>query len=177
MICGTEWFRFFDVTQQWINQSQNYSAMAYLPFTLVLTHLSFASSNRQRVSLQSQAMEVSQKLEQSRNVLTSLVSEMTPTARAFCSQPVLVRELLPAVLSVVQPAIRPVNTQLFSAREKAELEKAKRLHKQAQMSSSHKPRARTAHPELYGQPADVALPNPSTRFLFDGQCIFKRKGP
>ena len=123
-----DWFTGFDLLQQEIRHSQIYSLMAYLPFTLVLTHLAFASNNRQRVSLQSQAMEVTQRSEQSRNVLTSLVSEMTPTARAYCSQPVLVRELLPAILSVIQPAIRPVNTQLFSAREKAELQNVVAVH-------------------------------------------------
>ena len=123
-----DWFTGFDLLQQEIRHSQIYALMAYLPFTLVLTHLAFASNSRQRVSLQSQAMEVTQRTEQSRNVLTSLVSEMTPTARAYCSQPVLVRELLPAILSVIQPAIRPVNTQLFSAREKAELENVVAVH-------------------------------------------------
>ena len=47
-------------------------------------------------------------LEQSRSVLTSIV--------AYCSTPALVLELLPAILAVVQPALRSVNTQLFSAR-------------------------------------------------------------
>ena len=49
-------------------------------------------------------------LEQSGGVLTSIV--------AYCSTPALVLELLPAILAVVQPALRPVNinTQLFLAR-------------------------------------------------------------
>ena len=47
-------------------------------------------------------------LEQSRSVLTSIV--------AYCSTSAFVLELLPAILAMVQPALRPVNTQLFSAR-------------------------------------------------------------
>ena len=47
-------------------------------------------------------------LEQSGGVLTSIV--------AYCSTSALVLELLPAILAAVQPALRPVNTQLFSAR-------------------------------------------------------------
>ena len=111
-----DWVTSFDLMQQEIRHSQIYSLMAYLPFTLVLAHLSFASTIKQRVEARSQAVEVSQRLEQSRGVLTSLVAEMSPTARAYCSTPALVRELLPAILAVVQPALRPVNTQLFSAR-------------------------------------------------------------
>ena len=41
-------------------------------------------------------------------MLTSIV--------AYCSTSAFVLELLPAILAVVQPALRPVNTQLFSAR-------------------------------------------------------------
>ena len=38
-------------------------------------------------------------------MLTSIV--------AYCSTSALVLELLPAILAAVQPALRPVNTQLF----------------------------------------------------------------
>ena len=44
-------------------------------------------------------------IEQSRSVLTSIV--------ANCSTSALMLELLPAILAVVQAALRPVNTQLF----------------------------------------------------------------
>jgi len=123
-----DWFTSFDLMQQEIRHSQIYSLMAYLPYTLVLSHLNFGSTVKQRVNIQSQAVEVNQKVEQSKNVLTSLVSEMTPTARVYCSRTSLVRELLPAILSVIQPSLRPVNTQLFSAREKAELENVVAVH-------------------------------------------------
>ena len=69
-----DWFTGFDLLQQEIRHSQIYALMAYLPFTLVLTHLSFASNNRQRVSLQSQAMEVG----------------MTPRVAALSSLPIMV---------------------------------------------------------------------------------------
>ena len=41
-------------------------------------------------------------------MLTSIV--------AYCSTPALMLELLPAILAMVQPALWPVNTQLFLAR-------------------------------------------------------------
>ena len=123
-----DWFTSFDLLQQEIRHSQSFTLMAYLPFTLVLAHLAFGSITKQRVNIQSQAMEVNQKLEQSKNILTSMVSEMSPTARVYCSNTSLVRELLPAILSVIQPSLRPVNTQLFSAREKAELENVVAVH-------------------------------------------------
>ena len=108
--------------------SQVYSIMAYLPFTLVLAHFMFASTIKQRVTFPSQAYEVSTRLSRSQNILASLVAEMSPLARVFCSNTQLVREVLPATLSVIQPALRPVNTQLFSAKEKAELANVVAVH-------------------------------------------------
>ena len=106
-------FTEFDLLQQEIRHSQIYSLMAYLPFTLVLSHLLFGSTVKQRVNIASQAVEVNQKIEQNKNILTCLRGEMSPTARVFCSKTALVREMLPSILSVIQPNLRPVNTQLF----------------------------------------------------------------
>ena len=106
-------FTEFDLLQQEIRHSQIYSLMAYLPFTLVLSHLLFGSTVKQRVNIASQAVEVNQKIEQNKNILTCLRGEMSPTARVFCSRTALVREMLPSILSVIQPNLRPVNTQLF----------------------------------------------------------------
>ena len=41
-----DWFTCFDLMQQEIRHSQIYSLMAYLPFTLVLSHLMFGSTGR-----------------------------------------------------------------------------------------------------------------------------------
>ena len=128
VVKGLDWFSDFDLLHSEMLHSQVYSIMAYLPFTLVLAHFMFASTVKQRVTFPSQAYEVSTKLSRSQNILASLVAEMSPTARVFCSNTALVREILPAILSVIQPALRPVNTQLFSAKEKAELANVVAVH-------------------------------------------------
>ena len=125
---GLDWFSDFDLLHSEMLHSQVYSIMAYLPFTLVLAHFMFASTVKQRVTFPSQAYEVSTKLSRSQNILAGLVAEMSPQARVFCSTTQLVREVLPAILSVIQPALRPVNTQLFSAKEKAELANVVAVH-------------------------------------------------
>jgi len=128
VVRGLDWFSNFDLMHSEMLHSQVYSIMAYLPFTLVLAHLMFASTVKQRVSFPSQAHQAQTRLSRNQNILTSLVTEMSPTARVFSSTPALVRETLPAILSVIQPALRPVNTQLFSAKEKAELANVVSVH-------------------------------------------------
>ena len=61
-------------------------------------------------------------------ILETITNEMLPSTRAFCANSVLVRELLPFLLSVVQPVLRPINTQLYSAKEKADLKNLVNIH-------------------------------------------------
>ena len=60
--------------------------------------------------------------------LDSVLVEMSPMTRVYCSRHTLARDLLPALLYVIQPVLRPVNTQLYSAKEKADLKNLVRIH-------------------------------------------------
>ena len=87
------------------------------------------------------------------SVVEVVTGEMEPTARAYCTRGTLVREILPTILHVIRPALRspksqdffqificvpalylsdlsgrPVNTQLFSAKEKADLGNVVSVH-------------------------------------------------
>ena len=95
--------------------------MGHLPFPLVVAHLLFASSVKHFFKFPSQQSDNNTRLAKNQNILESVVIVMAPAARAFANSSVLVRDVLPLLLSVVQPSLRPVNTQLYSAREKAEL--------------------------------------------------------
>ena len=53
---------------------------------------------------------------------------MLPATRSYCSRSILVLDLLPALLAVIQPVFRPINTQLYSAKEKAELANLVSIH-------------------------------------------------
>merc|ERR1712029_773997 len=119
---GTEWFRFFDVTQNWINRSQNYSTMPYLPYTFVASHLLFASNAQTEVQYPSTHFEVKTKIQKSSQTIAAMVSEMAPLTRIFTPPTVLVLDALPLILEVIsRPNIRAVNTQLYSAKEKEDL--------------------------------------------------------
>jgi len=118
---GLEWFVHFDILHQEMMHSQNYSIMGHLPFPLVASHLLFASNVKERIKFPVQNTECRAKLAKNHNILASVVAEMAPQARAFSNNTVMVRDLLPLLTSVIQPSIRPVNTQLYSQREKREL--------------------------------------------------------
>jgi len=128
LVKGVDWIIHFDLLHKEMMHSQVYGLMGHFPYTLVAAHLLFASSTKQRISFPTQNSEANQKLSKSQNILSSIVGEMSPTARVFSTNTALVRELLPAILSVLQPSLRPVNTQLFSKKEKEELANVVDIH-------------------------------------------------
>merc|ERR1719341_1517693 len=91
-------------------------------------HLLFASTTKQRVQFPVQQTEVTTRLSRSQQMIEAVTGEMEPTARAYCTSATLLRDILPTILSVIQPTLRPVNKQLFSAKEKQELANVVAVH-------------------------------------------------
>ena len=50
-----------------------------------------------------------QKMTQNKNLLLSVVSEMSPSNRAFTSNTQLVCNVLPFLIHIIQPTLRPVS--------------------------------------------------------------------
>lgn len=142
VIQGLDWMSFCDLTQSYIHRSQNYAVMAYLPFTFVKTHLLFATHAKSRITYPYTATEKNNLLNRysllipiqatfnesfiiilfrNQQLLMSMMTEMPPVNRMYVDISSLVRDILPFLLEIVQPNLRPVNTQLYSAREKEEL--------------------------------------------------------
>ncbi|KAL5018095.1 hypothetical protein ScPMuIL_003817 [Solemya velum] len=63
----------------------------------------------------------------SSNLVISMMADMMPSVRKFLNEPVTVMEVLPPLMGIIQPTLRPVNTQLYSAREKENLAQLVRI--------------------------------------------------
>ncbi|XP_059092266.1 chromosome transmission fidelity protein 18 homolog isoform X2 [Tigriopus californicus] len=121
VIAGHEWFCFFDLTQEMIGHSQVYALMGYQPFAFVASHLLFGSLHKTRIMYPYTPSEKNNALNKTKNLISSMISDMAPMARAFASTSAIVFDTLPMLLEIMQPVLRPVNTQLYSPREKQEL--------------------------------------------------------
>eukprot|EP00088_Acartia_fossae_P024597 TRINITY_DN2552_c0_g1_i1.p1 TRINITY_DN2552_c0_g1~~TRINITY_DN2552_c0_g1_i1.p1 ORF type:complete len:946 (-),score=309.66 TRINITY_DN2552_c0_g1_i1:176-3013(-) len=128
VVCGTEWFCYYDILHSEILHSQNYSIMGHLAYPLVKAHFLYSVPGRVKIMFPTQFTELRNKVNASKNILETITNEMLPATRAFCPNSVLVRELLPYILSVVQPVLRPINTQLYSAKEKSDLRNLVSIH-------------------------------------------------
>ncbi|KAF4792035.1 chromosome transmission fidelity protein 18 [Turdus rufiventris] len=116
-----EWLSFSDLLGRAVLQGQSFQLLRYLPFLPVAFHLLFAASSIPRLAYPSSQPEAVAKLSQMQNVLLSVVSGMAPGARGCTGLQALVLDVLSLLLDIIAPRLRPVNTQLYSLREKQQL--------------------------------------------------------
>ncbi|KAJ7395956.1 chromosome transmission fidelity protein 18 [Pitangus sulphuratus] len=93
-----EWLCFSDLLGRAVLHGQSFQLLRYLPFLPALA-----------------------KLTHMQNLVVSMVSGITPGARSRAGQQVLVLEVLCLLLDIIAPKLRPVNTQLYSQKEKQQL--------------------------------------------------------
>ncbi|OXB81896.1 UNVERIFIED_CONTAM: hypothetical protein H355_015093 [Colinus virginianus] len=116
-----EWLCLSDMLSRAMLHGQSFQLMRYLPFLPVAFHLLFAANSIPRLSYPSRQHEALTKLNHMQNLVVSMVSGITPSARSRAGQQSLVLEVLCLLLDIIAPKLRPVNTQLYSTKEKQQL--------------------------------------------------------
>ncbi|KAG0716021.1 Chromosome transmission fidelity protein 18 [Chionoecetes opilio] len=121
ILCELEWTLFVDMQLREIMHSQAWTLMAYLPFACVAHHFRFASVGWPDIKFPPHMQEMNQKLAKNQNLVAAMVSDMRPSTRAFTGTTQLVCDILPFLVHITQPTLRPVSTQLYSKDEKRDL--------------------------------------------------------
>ncbi|XP_068100264.1 chromosome transmission fidelity protein 18 homolog [Hyperolius riggenbachi] len=122
VVClALDWLEFTDIVNTVIMHGQNFQLMRYLPFLPVAFHLYFAANNIPRIAYPNSHYEALSKTSQMQNLLSAMVSEIPPAIRTRVSPQSLVLDALCLLLDVISPKLRPVNTQLYSVKEKQQL--------------------------------------------------------
>ncbi|XP_027606962.2 chromosome transmission fidelity protein 18 homolog [Pipra filicauda] len=116
-----EWLCFSDLLGRAVLHGQSFHLLRYLPFLPVAFHLLFAGSAIPRLAYPSSQHEALAKLTHMQNLVVSMVSGIAPGARSRAGPRVLVLEVLCLLLDIIAPKLRPVNTQLYSQKEKQQL--------------------------------------------------------
>lgn len=116
-----EWLSFVDLVNNAVMHGQNFQLMRYLPFLPVSFHLLFAASSIPRLAYPHSQQEALAKRTQVQNLLASMIAGVTPNARSRTGSQSLILEALCFLLEIISPKLRPVNTQLYSQREKQQL--------------------------------------------------------
>ncbi len=85
MIYAHSWLTFFDHAQQQVARSQIYNLYAYLPFAFVTSHLMLAGNSRAKIAYPTMQAEVRARTTKATNLMATMISEMSPSARVFAS--------------------------------------------------------------------------------------------
>ncbi|KAG0698353.1 Chromosome transmission fidelity protein 18 [Chionoecetes opilio] len=118
--CGLEWTLFVDMQLREIMHSQAWTLMAYLPFACVAHHFRFASVGWPDIKFPTHMQEMNQKLAKNQNLVAAMVSDMRPSTRAFTGTTQLVCDILPFLVHIIQPPLRPHCTHHFLSSSRAQ---------------------------------------------------------
>ncbi|KAJ7390212.1 hypothetical protein OS493_026722 [Desmophyllum pertusum] len=121
VVSGTEWLEFSDFIEQAVMARQSYILQGYNPFLSVAFHLFYAGQSHSKLSYPSSQYESFLKETKTKNLVNTIKNESSPHIRQNINIRTACLELLPFILEIITPTLRPVNTQLFSAREKRQL--------------------------------------------------------
>ncbi|XP_062956021.1 chromosome transmission fidelity protein 18 homolog [Cynocephalus volans] len=116
-----DWLAFDDLLEQAAHRGQSFQLWCYLPFLPAAFHVLFASSHVPRITFPSSQQEAQNRMSQTRNLIQTLVSGITPATRSRATPQALILDTLCLLLDILAPKLRPVSTQLYSAREKQQL--------------------------------------------------------
>jgi chromosome transmission fidelity protein 18 len=118
---GLEWFCTADILSHKIQTMQNYVLMPYQPYAFVMWHFLFSSHSWPKITYPSTGYEMLVKEQKTRQILNELMQGMVPLVRVHANAAQLVFDTLSLLLQILVPTLRPVSMQLYSAREKEEL--------------------------------------------------------
>ncbi|XP_026341275.1 chromosome transmission fidelity protein 18 homolog isoform X1 [Ursus maritimus] len=116
-----DWLAFDDLLSRAAHHGQSFQLLRYLPFLPAAFHLLFASSHVPRIAFPSSQQEAQNRTSRTQNLIQTLVAGVAPTTRSRTAPQALVLDGLCLILDILAPKLRPVSTQLYSAREKQQL--------------------------------------------------------
>nr|XP_008510364.1 PREDICTED: chromosome transmission fidelity protein 18 homolog [Equus przewalskii] len=116
-----DWLAFDDLLGRAAHHGQSFQLLRYLPFLPAAFHLLFASSHVPRIAFPSSQQEAQNRTNRTQNLIQTLVSGIAPATRSQTAPQALVLDALCLLLDILSPKLRPVSTQLYSAREKQQL--------------------------------------------------------
>uniref|UniRef100_A0A915IW91 Uncharacterized protein n=1 Tax=Romanomermis culicivorax TaxID=13658 RepID=A0A915IW91_ROMCU len=120
---GLNWLQMIDKYDRHTEETQTYDFWAYKKYLPILFHLSFASAAQIRLSYPQVFTDALSQRTKYLGLLNTLMDHMAPLNKAFVSANILLHELYPYLIRIIQPNLKPINSQLYTEKDRKELEK------------------------------------------------------
>jgi chromosome transmission fidelity protein 18 len=107
----SKWLRFYDVMNGRINEKQEYELYKYLPYSIASFHRFFAGTTSQdhRVEYPRKDYEAYAAKKSYENLMNIFLDGVHPSNRRFLFDVNLATELIPMLMGIISPDLRPVS--------------------------------------------------------------------
>ncbi|CEP12140.1 hypothetical protein [Parasitella parasitica] len=124
-----EWLHFYDRIYHRTNEKHEYEMFKYLPYPIVNFHRFFAGAvvQEHRVGYPKVDYEVYSTKKSYENLIEVFLAGISPQKRRFLNRDMIANELVPLLLHIISPDLKPVNQQLIKSTEKAKLDRVVRI--------------------------------------------------
>ncbi|CDH60364.1 p-loop containing nucleoside triphosphatehydrolase protein [Lichtheimia corymbifera JMRC:FSU:9682] len=118
-----EWLNFYDLLDHRTNVMHDYSFFGYLPYPITNFHRFFSGSTTQehRVEYPKVDYEVSVAKKSYQNLVDAFLAGIHPLRRRALDRDIAILDLVPRLLRIISPDLRPVNKQLIKPAEREKL--------------------------------------------------------
>ncbi|VDP07644.1 unnamed protein product, partial [Soboliphyme baturini] len=120
---GTDWLCFTDQLERMVNERQRYEFLPYQNLVAIVFHLLFATNRYPKLQFPHTYRESIARLSRNHATVGTILNDMMPKLRPFANLLNVVLETAPWLWCIFQPDIRPMNSQLYSVREKSDMQR------------------------------------------------------
>ncbi|CAF0814853.1 unnamed protein product [Adineta ricciae] len=114
---ANDWLLFYDVLNKEMYSQQNYSFWQYAPYPAIVFHLLFITHRPIQMKYPQKQLEMQNKLRTNITTIETMLNDIIPTLRQFVYKDILVLDILPFMLEILQPRLRQTNIALFTNKE------------------------------------------------------------
>ncbi|KAL0097434.1 hypothetical protein J3Q64DRAFT_1060365 [Phycomyces blakesleeanus] len=121
----SEWLDFYDTVNHYVNDQHEYGLYGYMAYPAVNFHRFFAGSTVQKHRVEYPRMDyeafVAKKTYE--NLFSVFMAGIHPSQQRFMNRNSVIMDLIPRLMRIISPEIRPVNKQVIRPAEKIVLAK------------------------------------------------------
>ncbi|CAM4901673.1 unnamed protein product [Rotaria socialis] len=114
---ANQWLLFYDVMNKEMYTQQNYSFLRYAPYVALVFNLLFVTHRPIQMRYPQKQLDMQNKLRTNTAAIETMLNDIVPNIRQYLNKDILVLDILPYMLEILQPRLRQTNIALFTNKE------------------------------------------------------------
>ncbi|CAF4137627.1 unnamed protein product, partial [Adineta steineri] len=114
---ANSWLLFYDRMNTEMYTQQNYSFWRYAPYLAPVFHLLFVTHRPIQMKYPQKQLEMQNKLRTNITAIETMLHDIIPSLRQYLDKDILILDILPYMLEILQPRLRQTNIALFTNKE------------------------------------------------------------